>query len=111
LPAIDRAEIAVLVGPFVPDGDAVLAQIGDVRVPFQEPEELVHDRLQVQPLGGDERKAVRQIEAQLMAEDGQGSGSGPVGLRLTFIEDAREKLMVWLHGNCAGCGLAFRLLY
>ena len=56
--AVDRAEVAVLVGPFVPDGDAVLVEIVDVGVAAQEPQQLVDDGLQMQLLGGDQRKAV-----------------------------------------------------
>ena len=40
LHAVDRAELAVLVGPLVPDRDAVLLQPAHVRVAAQEPEEL-----------------------------------------------------------------------
>ncbi len=65
---IDGAKVARFVRPFVPDGDAILAQIADVGVALQEPEQFVDHRLQVHALGGDEREAFRQIEAHLMAE-------------------------------------------
>ena len=78
--AVDRAEIAVLVGPFVPDGDTVLVEIFDVGVAAQEPEQFVDDRFQVQLLGGEQRKALGKIEAHLMAEDREGADAGAVAL-------------------------------
>ena len=58
--AVDRAEIAALVGPFVPNAHAVLVEILDVGVAGQEPEQLVDDRFQVQLLGGEQREAVSE---------------------------------------------------
>src|SRR4051812_29354839 len=78
--AIDRAEVAAVVGPFVPDADAVVVEIFDVGVAGQEPEQLVHDRLHVQLLGGDKRKALAEIEAHLMAEHRHRAGAGAVAL-------------------------------
>jgi hypothetical protein len=41
--AVDRAEIAVLVGPFVPNPHAVVVEVFDVGVAGQEPEQLMND--------------------------------------------------------------------
>jgi hypothetical protein len=98
---VDRAEVATLVGPFVPDADAVLAQIGDIGVPLQEPEQFVNDGFQVQPLGSDERKSFREVEAHLVAEDGQGARAGAIGLGVALVEDAPEEVVVFLHLCCA----------
>ena len=40
---IDRTEIAFGVGPFVPNGDAIVAQIFDIGVTTQEPQQLMDD--------------------------------------------------------------------
>ena len=56
--AVDRAEIAVRVGPFVPDRDPVLLQPADVRVAPEKPQQLVDHRPHVHLLRGHERKAV-----------------------------------------------------
>src|SRR5690606_19721472 len=69
LGAVDRPELAIRVGPLVPDGDAVLAQVGNVGLALEEPEELMHDRFQVQLLRGDEREAVGEVETHLPPED------------------------------------------
>src|ERR1700733_11156862 len=54
---VDRAEITVFIGPFVPDGNAMRLEIGDVGVAPQKPDQLANDRLKVQLFSGDERKA------------------------------------------------------
>src|SRR5687768_17939074 len=41
----------------------------DVRLAGQEPEQLVDDRAEVQLLGGQQRKARTEVEAELMAEE------------------------------------------
>ena len=41
--AIDGAKVAILIGPFIPDRNAVLLQIRDVRIAFQEPEQFDDD--------------------------------------------------------------------
>ena len=68
LRAVDRPEIAALVRPLVPDAHAVLLQIAHVGVAVQEPQQLVHDRLQMQLLGRQQRKAV--VESRT-ASDGR----------------------------------------
>ena len=78
--AIDRAQFAIRVGPFVPDGDAMLLQPMHIGLAAQEPEQLIDDGFQVHFLGGDQGKAVGQIEAHLMAEDGARAGAGAVAL-------------------------------
>jgi len=50
LPAIDRTEVAVLVGPVVPDRDAVLIEIFDVGVAAQKPQQFVDDGFDMQLL-------------------------------------------------------------
>ena len=90
LVAVHRAELAVLVGPFVPDGDAALLQPLHVGVAAQEPEQLVDDRLQVQLLGGEQREAVGEVEAQLAAEHRQRAGAGAVGLARAALAAPRR---------------------
>ena len=69
LPAVDRAEVAVGIGPFVPDRDAMLVEIFDVGVAAQEPEQLVDDGFECSFLVVTSGNPARQIEAHLMAED------------------------------------------
>src|ERR1041384_1706295 len=74
--AVDRTELAVLVGPLVPDRHAVLLQVAHVRVALQEPQQLVDDRLHVQLLGREQRKALREVETHLAAEHGARARAG-----------------------------------
>ena len=68
LHAVDRPEVAVGPGPLVPDRHAALLQPARVAVAAQEPQQLEDDRLEVHLLGRDERKALAQVEAHLVAE-------------------------------------------
>ena len=61
------------------------------------------DGFQVQPLGGDQRKALREIEAHLVAEDRDGPRAGTVGFAGALVEDAAQKVMIGLHvGSLSG---------
>ena len=97
MPAVDGAEVAALVRPIVPDRDTVIAQVLDVGVAGQEPEKLVDDRLHVQLLGGDERKAFGEIEAHLVTEHRQRAGSGAVALLGSGREDSVHQIKVLAH--------------
>jgi hypothetical protein len=75
----------------------MLVEIADVRIPGQEPEELVDDRAQVELLGGQQREPLGEVEAHLVAEDREGAGAGAVGLRGPVIEDVLEQVQVGPH--------------
>src|SRR3954463_2610823 len=60
--AIDRAEIAFIVGPLVPDADVAVLEPADVRVAAQEPEKLDDDRAEVQFLRRQQWKTLTEIE-------------------------------------------------
>jgi hypothetical protein len=54
-------QIASIGSPIIPNGHTVLFQIFGVRSAPQEPEQLMHYRLDVQLLGCKERESLRQI--------------------------------------------------
>ena len=97
LVAVDGAELAGVVGPLVPDGDAVLAQPPHVGVAGDEPEQLADDGLQVDLLRGDQREAVGQREPHLVAEDAAGARAGAVALLDTLVEDPLHQIEVRPH--------------
>ena len=97
--AVDRAEVAEVVGPLVPDRDAALLQPAHVGVAAQEPQQLADDRAQVQPLGRDDREALGQVEAHLVAEHAAGAGAGAVGLVGTGGHDVVEQVEVLAHAR------------
>ena len=95
--AVDGSELAVRVGPLVPDGHAVFFEIGDVRRARQEPQQLVEDRLRVQLLRRQQRKAGREVEAHLVAEHRQRAGAGAIGLLDAVLEHVAHEVEVGAH--------------
>ena len=96
LVAVHRAELAVLVGPLVPDRHAALLQPAHVGVAAQEPQQLVDDRLQVQLLGGEQREAVLEREAHLAAEHRERAGPGAVRLAGAALEQLLQQVEILL---------------
>ena len=66
--AVDMAEVAVGIGPLVPDADAVVLEITDVGVAGEKPEKFVDDALEVKFFCGEEGEAVGEVEPHLIAE-------------------------------------------
>src|SRR5690606_27176449 len=105
LPAVDRPQLALFVGPFVPDADLVFLQVGDVGLALQEPQQLVDDRAQVQLLGGDQREALAQVEAHLPAEHAARAGTRAVRLVGAVLEHVGQQLQVLLHALPPSAGI------
>ncbi len=97
LVTVDGTEIAVLVGPFVPDRHLVLVQVADIGVTLQEPQQLVQDRAQVHLLGGDQRETRGQVEAHLVAEHADGTGPGTVFLANAVLAHVAHQVQVLFH--------------
>jgi len=97
--AIDAAEIAVFVGPLVPDTHTVLVQIFDVRVAAQEPEQFVDDRFEVEFFGREQRKTVGERKARLRAKDRAGTRAGPVGFEFSFLQHEPEQFVILKHSQ------------
>src|SRR5690606_28620316 len=104
--AVHRPELAVFVRPLVPDRDLVLAQVGDVGLAFQEPQQLVHDRAQVQLLRGHQRETLAQVETELPAEHAARAGAGAVVLVGAVLEHVAQQVEVLAHlsSPCPGPG-------
>ena len=95
--AIDRAEVTVLVGPLVPDGDTVILEVLDVGVAGDEPEKLVDDGFEVNFLGGQKRETLGEVEAHLVAEDAFGAYSGAVVLDHAGLHYVTQKILILFH--------------
>ena len=52
------------------------------------------DRLDVQLLGGEERKALGQVEAHLRAEQAQRAGTGAVALFVPMLANPGEEIEI-----------------
>ena len=57
----------------------------------------MYDTRPVHPLRGHGREAVREVEAHLVAENGDGPSTGPVALLLSLAEDATQEIEILLH--------------
>ena len=99
LAAIDRAEISIVVRPFVPDLDAALLQPAHICLATYEPQQLINDGLEMQLLGRQQRKALRKIEAHLVAEERARAGTGAVRLVGAGFENIGEEFQIGLHGG------------
>ncbi|MCK7473521.1 MAG: hypothetical protein MZV49_08415 [Rhodopseudomonas palustris] len=98
LRAIDRAEVAVGIGPLVPDRDAVVLQVLDVGVAGAETTAARgRSSFRWQLLGGHQRKAVGQVEPHLMAEHRQRAGAGAVMFFRALVQDAGQQIEILLH--------------
>src|SRR5208283_2028978 len=109
LRAINPAQAAVIVRPFVPDGYAVFVKIFDVRVAAQEPEQLVNDGFGMDFLGREQRKIFPQIKPRLRAEHGIRARAGAVGLGFSVLKDVPQQVEVLNH--CEGILTAKRTKY
>ena len=76
--AVDGSQLAVGASPFVPDADFVVVEVLHIGVATEKPQQLVDDGAQVQLLGGEEGKAVVEVEAHLVAESAEGARPGAV---------------------------------
>ena len=85
--AIDRTEVTVFIGPLVPDRDSVVLEILDIGVACNEPQKLVDYRFEVHFLGGEQRKALAQVETHLVAEHALRAGAGAVALHCSVFTD------------------------
>ena len=94
LHAVDRAQVAVLIGPLVPDADAVILQPPDVGIPGEEPQQLADHGLHVHGLRRNQWEGLRQIKADLLSEQGRRAGAGAVVLLGALREDLGEQILV-----------------
>ena len=95
--AVDRPEVAVLVGPLVPYPYPVFLQVAHVGVALEKPQQFVDNRLEMQFLGGEQRESLFEIESHLMAEHGERARARAVALRGALVEYASEQVEILFH--------------
>src|SRR5262245_15868765 len=84
----------------------MVVEIFDVGVAREEAKQLINDRLEMQFLGRDQRKAFRQIETHLMAKDRDGPGAGAVALLHAVSEDVLHQVVILAHDRLISVRLA-----
>ena len=72
-------------------------EIGDVGIAGEEPQQFVHDRLQVQLLRRHHREAGAEIKAHLVAEHAFGACTGAVGLGDAMFAHVAHEIEIRLH--------------
>ena len=97
LVAVHGPQVAVLIGPFVPDGHLVVVQVADIGVAGDEPQQLVDNRAQVHLLGGQQREPVGQVETHLVAEYALGAYARSVLLYGAVLADVPQEVEILLH--------------
>ena len=97
LVTVHRAEIAVRIRPFVPDGDFVIVQELDVRVPAEEPQQLDDDRAEVELLRGEAGKSLGKIVAVLPPENGERASARAVATLHAVRENVGKKVQILFH--------------
>lgn len=97
LRAINAAEVAVFIRPFIPDRNVVFAQIADVCVTFKEPEEFVDDGAEVEFFCGEKRESLIQIKSFLGAKDRIGAGAGAIAFESSFFQNESKKAVILFH--------------
>ena len=103
LMTVNRPQLTLLIGPLIPDRDAVVPEVFDVGIAGEKPDQLVDDRFQMQLLGRDQRKPIREVEAQLRTEQRERAGAGPVLLGNALVEDTLHEVEIVFHAPNLAC--------
>src|SRR5262249_34907754 len=88
--AVDRSQFALFVGPFVPDRYAVVFEVLDIGLPFQEPKQFINDAFEVELFGGYQWKSFLEVKPHLVAEATGGACAGTVGLGCAIVNDVLQ---------------------
>ena len=97
LVAVNRAQIAIFIRPFIPNGNVVVFQVFDVGIAFEKPKQLMNNRAQMQFFGSQQRKAFTQIKTHLVTKHGTRAGAGTVGFVDTIVENMAHKVVIGFH--------------
>ena len=90
-------QVAVGIGPLVPDAYTALLKPVRVSVAVKEPEQLVNDGFKVQFLGGKERESLLKIESHLVSEHTDCAGAGAVTFLHSFTKYSVKQVEILFH--------------
>ena len=94
--AVGGFEVAFFVGPGVPDF-CDFAEVANVVVAGEIPEELMQAGFEIHCLGGEEGEAGGEVHFVEGAEVGEGVDAGAGGFADALFEDEADKVEVFLH--------------
>src|SRR4051812_20498097 len=95
--AIDPAKVAIGIGPFIPNGDAMFVERFHISLSPKKPEELMDNGFEVQLLGGENREPVLQGKAGLCAKDRVGAGASPIFFKLAVCQNQTQEVEILNH--------------
>ena len=98
LRTIHGAQIAVLIGPFIPNMHIVFLQPTHIRGTLQEPQQLIGKSLEKHRFRSEQRKILAQVESHLLAEQTDGARARAIGLQRALRQDTTHQILIW-HGN------------
>ena len=75
----------------------MLLEVVHIGVTLQEPQELVDDALEVELLCRQEREALLEIKAHLIAEGTERTSPSTVTFQVSLCEDMAEQIQILLH--------------
>ena len=76
---INWPQVAIFVGPFVPDGHLVVVQILDIRIALEEPQKFMDNRAKMKLLCRQARETLGEVITALASKNGARSRTGTVG--------------------------------
>ena len=95
--AVDRTQVPLGVGPFVPNTDARFLQAAHIRLATQEPEQFMDDAARVHLLGGDQRETFREVKTHLPTKHAERAGAGAIFLALAVVTDVPHQVQILAH--------------
>ena len=101
LATVYRAQLAVLVGPFIPYCYTVFVQISQLGFAVNKPQQFVHHRRKVNLLAGQQGKACGQIATQLLGKQRARANTGAVIPGGALFQNLAQQLQISLHQTCA----------
>src|SRR5690349_5119174 len=105
LRSVDWPQIAVLIGPCVPNVNILFGERTDVRIARQEPNQFTDDAAEEDALCHEKWKALAQIEAELRTKDALRTRSCAITARRSILEYGSEKIEILLLGMGHGMSL------
>ena len=73
---VNRPQVAVFIGPLIPDGHFVVVEIFNIGIAGDKPQKFVDNGAQVDFLGCEKGESFTQVEAHLIAEYALGAHTG-----------------------------------
>ncbi len=90
-------QVAIFVGPLIPDANPVFLEVFHIRVTFEKPQQLMDNRLKMELLGGQQRETILEIESHLITEHTPCAGTGTVSFLNPVIHYMLQQRQILLH--------------